>query len=75
MLILQALCFINNFVGSDKQKEWIPLEGQVDKPPRIRIAHPFMTVKYEGTRKRRRAAVGNFLWAVGDRVDAWVHNG
>ncbi|CAA6656156.1 unnamed protein product [Spirodela intermedia] len=61
--------------GSDKQKEWIPLEGQVDKPPRIRIAHPFMTVKYEGTRKRRRAAVGNFLWAVGDRVDAWVHNG
>ncbi|MQM14581.1 hypothetical protein Taro_047515 [Colocasia esculenta] len=61
--------------GSDKLKEWIPLEGECDKPPRIRIAHPTTAVKYEGTRKRKRAAIGNYVWAIGDQVDARVHNG
>ncbi|XP_078448134.1 G2484-1 protein isoform X2 [Wolffia australiana] len=61
--------------GVDEQKEWVPLIGLVDRPPRIRLAHPLMTVKNEGTKKRRRAAAGNYLWAVGDRVDASIHNG
>ncbi|XP_058104430.1 uncharacterized protein LOC131248260 isoform X2 [Magnolia sinica] len=61
--------------GPDHLKEWIPLEGGGDKAPRIRIAHPMTAVKFEGTRKRRRAAIGNYAWSVGDRVDAWMQDG
>ncbi|XP_077236514.1 protein SWOLLEN 1-like isoform X2 [Tasmannia lanceolata] len=61
--------------GSDKLKEWIPLEGKGGKAPRIRIAHPMIAMKFEGTRKRRREAMGNFIWSVGDRVDALIRDG
>uniref|UniRef100_A0A1D1YQR7 Agenet domain-containing protein n=1 Tax=Anthurium amnicola TaxID=1678845 RepID=A0A1D1YQR7_9ARAE len=60
---------------SDKLKEWIPLDCEPDKPPRIRNAPSTTGVKYEGTRKRSRAAVGNHPWAVGDQVDVWLHDG
>ncbi|XP_042457047.1 uncharacterized protein LOC122041438 isoform X2 [Zingiber officinale] len=61
--------------GHDKLKEWIPLEFKGDQPPRIRVAHSLMVGMPEGTRKRRREALGNFNWAVGDRVDAWMRDG
>ncbi|PNY02526.1 agenet domain containing protein, partial [Trifolium pratense] len=51
-------------------KEWVSLECEGDKPPRIRTARP--SLQHEGTRKRRRAAMGDYAWSVGDRVDAWI---
>ncbi|XP_072960596.1 protein SWOLLEN 1-like isoform X1 [Typha angustifolia] len=61
--------------GSDQLKEWIPLELESNKAPRIRLAHPIAIAKYEGTRKRRREVVEKYTWAVGDRVDAWIKDG
>ncbi|XP_077235410.1 G2484-1 protein isoform X3 [Tasmannia lanceolata] len=61
--------------GSDKLKEWIALEGKGGKAPRIRIPHPMTAMKFEGTRKRRREAMGNYVWSVGDRVDALIRDG
>ncbi|WOL07040.1 hypothetical protein Cni_G15776 [Canna indica] len=61
--------------GPDKLNEWIPLNYGSDEPPRIRVAHPVIVAKYERTRKRRREALGNYTWAIGDRVDAWIHDG
>ncbi|XP_020094162.1 uncharacterized protein LOC109714130 isoform X2 [Ananas comosus] len=60
--------------GSGQLKEWIPLMDDSDKPPRIRVAHPMTTTKFEGTRKRRRE-LENYAWAIGDRVDAWIRDG
>ncbi|XP_009400640.2 uncharacterized protein LOC103984704 isoform X2 [Musa acuminata AAA Group] len=60
---------------NDKLKEWIPLESKSDQPPRIRVGHPVIVAKSEGTRKRHREAVGNFTWAIGDRVDAFIRDG
>ncbi|MBA0593335.1 hypothetical protein Gorai_010284 [Gossypium raimondii] len=31
-------------------------------------------MSFEGTRKRRRAAMADYNWSVGDRVDAWMQN-
>ncbi|MCI16306.1 serine-rich adhesin for platelets-like, partial [Trifolium medium] len=53
-------------------KEWVSLECEGDKPPRIRTARPLSSLQHEGTRKRRRAAMGDYAWSVGDRVDAWI---
>ncbi|CAI8589138.1 unnamed protein product [Vicia faba] len=53
-------------------KEWVSLECEGDKPPRIRTARPLTSLQPEGTRKRRRAAMGDYAWSVGDRVDAWI---
>jgi len=53
-------------------KEWVSLESDGDKPPRTRIARPLTALQNEGTRKRRRAAMGDYAWSVGDRVDAWL---
>eukprot|EP01018_Ginkgo_biloba_P018815 Gb_04223 [translate_table: standard] len=61
--------------GSIQLQEWIPLEGESGKAPRIRMAHPMMAIKFEGTRKRRRAAMGNHVWSVGDHADAWIRDG
>ncbi|TKY70821.1 Tudor, plant [Spatholobus suberectus] len=58
--------------GAGPLKEWVSLECEGDKPPRIRTARPLTTLQYEGTRKRRRAAMGDYAWSVGDRVDAWL---
>ncbi|KAG9452277.1 hypothetical protein H6P81_005181 [Aristolochia fimbriata] len=72
------VCYDERFVeeGSDHLKEWVPLQGEGDRPPRIRIPHPMTAIiKSEGTRKRRRAATGIHTWSVGDRVDVWMRNG
>lgn len=61
--------------GSEKLKEWVDLEGEGGKAPRIRTPHPMTAMKFEGTRKRRRTAMGDYTWSVGDRVDAWMQDG
>ncbi|KAK4260388.1 hypothetical protein QN277_003511 [Acacia crassicarpa] len=58
--------------GAGPLKEWVPLEGEGDKHPRIRIARPLAGTSYEGTRKRRRAATKDYAWSAGDRVDVWI---
>lgn len=50
------------------------LGSEGDKAPRVRIAHPMTAMKSEGTRKRRRAAMGDFTCSVGDKVDAWMRD-
>lgn len=61
-------------IGSGKLQEWVALEGEEDKPPKIRIARPFTALGFEGTRKRRRAAMADYAWSVGDKVDAWIQD-
>ncbi|KAL6005044.1 hypothetical protein ACLOJK_005604 [Asimina triloba] len=56
-------------------KECIPLKGDGDKTPKIRIAHPMTAAKFEGTRKRRRAVAGNYVWSVGDQATVLVYAG
>lgn len=51
-------------------KELISLESEEDKPPRIRTPHYLPGLHNEGTRKRHRAAMVDYTWSVGDRVDA-----
>ncbi|XWS38584.1 hypothetical protein CRYUN_Cryun19dG0143900 [Craigia yunnanensis] len=58
----------------DRLKEWVELEGEGDRAPRIRSARPITAMPFEGTRKRRRAAMGDYNWSVGDRVDAWMQD-
>ncbi|XP_008448832.2 uncharacterized protein LOC103490876 isoform X2 [Cucumis melo] len=60
--------------GSGQLKEWVALDGQGGMAPRIRISRPMTTSRTEGTRKRRRAAAGDYIWSVGDKVDAWMQN-
>ncbi|XP_052171089.1 uncharacterized protein LOC127787201 isoform X2 [Diospyros lotus] len=55
-------------------EEWVVLEGEANSVPKIRIAHPMTTIRFEGTRKRRRAAMGDHLWSAGDKVDVWMQN-
>lgn len=61
--------------GSIHLQEWIPLKGDSGKAPRIRMAHHMVAMKFQGTRKRRREAMNNHVWSVGDHVDAWIHDG
>ncbi|PIA50262.1 hypothetical protein AQUCO_01300777v1 [Aquilegia coerulea] len=61
--------------GSSQPTEWVPLHEKGDDAPRIRIPHPLSDSKHEGTKKRSRAARGDYAWSVGDRVDAWIRNG
>ncbi|KAJ1390090.1 Agenet-like domain [Sesbania bispinosa] len=58
--------------GAGPLKEWVSLEGEGDKPPRIRAARPLTSFHNEGTRKRRRGTMVDNSWSVGDRVDAWI---
>ncbi|XP_024004722.1 uncharacterized protein LOC18029435 isoform X2 [Eutrema salsugineum] len=60
--------------GTDKLKEWVALKGEGDEAPKIRAARSVTAMPYEGTRKRRRAAIGDPAWKIGDRVDSWVHD-
>ncbi|XP_040989430.1 uncharacterized protein LOC121236967 isoform X1 [Juglans microcarpa x Juglans regia] len=60
--------------GEGQLKEYVALQGEGDKPPRIRAARPVTALRYEGTRKRRRAAMGDYNWSVGDRVDALIED-
>ncbi|KAK3434615.1 hypothetical protein EUGRSUZ_D02089 [Eucalyptus grandis] len=70
------LCYseIPSDEGTGKLKEWVELGSEGDKAPRVRIAHPMTTIKSEGTRKRRRAAMGDFTCSVGDKVDVWMRD-
>ncbi|KAL2348165.1 hypothetical protein Fmac_002165 [Flemingia macrophylla] len=58
--------------GGGPLKEWVSRELEGDKHPRIRAARPITTLQYEGKRKRPRAAMGDFAWSVGDKVEAWI---
>ncbi|XVF52609.1 hypothetical protein PTKIN_Ptkin05aG0031800 [Pterospermum kingtungense] len=58
----------------DRLKEWVELEGEGDRAPKIRNARSITAMPFEGTRKRRRAAMGDCIWSVGDRVDAWMQD-
>ncbi|KAL8064538.1 hypothetical protein ABFX02_01G097200 [Erythranthe guttata] len=60
--------------GSDPLKEWISIEAKDGEAPKVRIPHPMTTLQFEGTKKRRRAAIKDYTWSVGDRVDAWVQD-
>ena len=60
--------------GSGQLKEWVPLEGDGKKSPGIRIPHSMTSVRVDGTRKRRRAAVRDYSWSIGDRVDVLMQN-
>ncbi|XP_073135292.1 protein SWOLLEN 1 isoform X2 [Henckelia pumila] len=59
---------------SEQLKEWVSLEAKDGNPPTVRIPHPITAAQFEGTRKRRRAAVKDYAWSVGDKVDAWVQD-
>lgn len=71
MLLILQFCRRS---GTGKLKEWVELGSEGDKAPRVRIAHPMTALKSEGTRKRRRAATGDFTCSVGDKVDAWIRD-
>ncbi|CAI0507244.1 unnamed protein product [Linum tenue] len=58
--------------GSEKLKEWVALRGEGAEAPKIRISRPLTTMSFEGTKKRRRTAINEYNWSVGDRVDAWM---
>ncbi|PKA46452.1 hypothetical protein AXF42_Ash012584 [Apostasia shenzhenica] len=67
------VCF-NDVSAEGELKEWIMLVSEGGKAPRIRTAPSSTSLKYEGTRKRRREHMGSYIWAVGDLVDAWMHD-
>ncbi|XP_075522932.1 protein SWOLLEN 1-like isoform X2 [Primulina tabacum] len=70
------VCFteLQSDQGSEQLQEWVSLEAKDGNPPMVRIPHPMTAVQFEGTRKRRRAAVKDYTWSVGDKVDAWVED-
>ncbi|CAK7356365.1 unnamed protein product [Dovyalis caffra] len=65
---------LNVLTCPEKLKEWVPLKGEGERAPKIRIARPITAMPFEGTRKRRRAATVDHIWSVGDRVDAWIQD-
>ncbi|KAL6501545.1 hypothetical protein OROGR_026678 [Orobanche gracilis] len=60
--------------GSEQLKEWISIEVKDDEAPKLRTPHHMTDVRFEGTRKRRRAVAKDYTWSVGDKVDAWVQD-
>uniref|UniRef100_A0A0D9XME6 Agenet-like domain-containing protein n=1 Tax=Leersia perrieri TaxID=77586 RepID=A0A0D9XME6_9ORYZ len=54
------------------REECVPLKQEGEKAPQIRLAHPATISRLKGTRKRRRDTSGNYSWAIGDHVDAWI---
>lgn len=81
MIGILCMCFFSSHImnvlfllGSDKLKEWISVEAKDGEAPKVRIPHPMTAVQFEGTKKRRRAAVKDYTWSVGDKVDAWVQD-
>ncbi|XP_073353250.1 protein SWOLLEN 1 isoform X1 [Aegilops tauschii subsp. strangulata] len=60
--------------GTGLSKEWVSLKQEGEKAPHIRLAHPATISNLKGTRKRRRDTAGNYSWAIGDHVDAWIKN-
>lgn len=68
------LCYkdLQSDEGLGQLKEWVTLESEEDKAPRIRIGRALTTTRPEGTRKRQRSGMGYYTWSVGDRVDVWM---
>ncbi|KAG0458981.1 hypothetical protein HPP92_022109 [Vanilla planifolia] len=68
------VCFddVSNNLG--QLMEWIDLESDEQKAPRIRAVRSATSLKHEGTRKRSREQRGSYIWNVGDHVDAWIHD-
>ncbi|KAL6550416.1 hypothetical protein OROMI_020904 [Orobanche minor] len=60
--------------GSEQLKEWISIEVKDGEAPKLRTPHHMTAVRFEGTRKRRRAVVKDYTWSIGDKVDAWVQD-
>ncbi|KAI3713298.1 hypothetical protein L1987_71872 [Smallanthus sonchifolius] len=61
--------------GSEEVKEWVAFEVEgSEEVPKIRIAHPMTTMRFEGARKRRRTAITDYAWSKGDRVDVWMQD-
>ncbi|GMH09544.1 hypothetical protein Nepgr_011385 [Nepenthes gracilis] len=58
--------------GSGNLKEWVSVEGEGEKAPRIRFAYPQSGLHFRGTRKRHREAMEDYDWSLGDRVDALI---
>ncbi|XP_050871446.1 uncharacterized protein LOC127074188 isoform X3 [Lathyrus oleraceus] len=65
------VCYNRLVADEGPLKEWVSLEDDGDKPPRIRAAHSVTSFHNEGTRKRQRAAMVDY-WSIGDKVDAWI---
>ncbi|GAU24507.1 hypothetical protein TSUD_156190, partial [Trifolium subterraneum] len=66
------VCYNTLVADEGPLKEWVSLEGEGGKPPRIRATRSLTSFYNEGTRKRQRAAMVDY-WSIGDRVDAWIH--
>ncbi|XP_012574498.1 protein SWOLLEN 1-like isoform X3 [Cicer arietinum] len=66
------VCYTSLVAVEEPLKEWVSLECEGDKPPRIRTARPLTSLQHEGPRKRRRTAMGDYAWSIGDKVDAWI---
>lgn len=63
------------FPGTGQLKEWLPLQSDSISMPTVRVAHPTTTMRFfDGTRRKRKAAVMEYSWSVGDRVDAWLQD-
>ncbi|KAL4565659.1 hypothetical protein LXL04_029762 [Taraxacum kok-saghyz] len=60
--------------GSGKLKEWVPLEAEGSESPRVRMAHPMTTLRFEGAKKRGRTVLTDYSWCSGDHVDVWVQD-
>ncbi|KAL2926390.1 Melanoma-associated antigen D1 [Bienertia sinuspersici] len=58
--------------GSGHLQEWVPLQDEAGRAPIIRAAHPLSSLQSQQTKKRRRAALGDYAWCAGDKVDVWV---
>ena len=67
--------FIGNGEGTKPLEEWLNLEDSINEVPKVRLAHPNISIDHEGTRKRKREIMDNFKWSVRDRVDAFFHDG
>ena len=74
LLFLNKPVLTAGLTDGDRLKEWVEVEGEGDRAPRIRSARPISAMPVEGTRKRRRAAMGEYNWSIGDRVDAWMQD-
>ncbi|XP_047307036.1 uncharacterized protein LOC124910436 isoform X2 [Impatiens glandulifera] len=57
---------------SEEGREWITIEAEGCMAPKIRTPHPMTVTQLEGARKIRRAAMGDYTYSSGDRVDVWV---
>ncbi|XP_074326253.1 protein SWOLLEN 1-like isoform X2 [Apium graveolens] len=60
--------------GIGNLKEWVPLQGDYISMPTIRLAHPTTNMRFDGTSRKRKAAVVDYSWLVGDRVDVWMQD-